>query len=158
MGSERFKINSVIIDGGSGVLCQPYNNNEFTYVLSAKHNFYNKTGQQNIIKENVGLSFYNTQDTSVLINVNLGRNYFEHSNSAIDAAVLKIDYKENIEEIFIDENCDAYNECFLCGYPSNLRGNGKDKYTFYGISRKIDITQNGGYLRLQSNFGTFVCS
>lgn len=154
MSSLKFKINTVIIDGGSGVLYQPYNNTEYTYLLSAKHNFYTKDGVAKKIKKSVKVYFYDNQDTEVPINIILGNNYFEHSETTIDAAILKIDYRENIEELFVDEDCHAFSECFLCGFPGNLRNNPNDKYTTYNIKHKIDITQKGGYLRLQSDFGT----
>lgn len=154
MSSGKFKINSVIIDGGSGVLYQPYNTTEYTYLLSAKHNFYRKEGLTKIIKESVKIYFYDDQNTEIPVDIILGSNYFEHSENSIDAAILKIDYRENIEEVFIDENCNIFGECLLCGFPGNLRNNPNDKYTSYKIKHKIDTTQNGGYLRLQSDFGT----
>lgn len=154
MSSVKFKINTVIIDGGSGVLYQPYDNTEYTYLLSAKHNFYTRNGLPKTIKESVKIYFYDDQDTEVPVNIILGSNYFEHTEKTIDAAILKIDYRGNIEELFADEDCNAFGECFLCGFPGNLRNNQNDKYTTYNIKHKIDTTQNGGYLRLQSDFGT----
>lgn len=151
MGSERFKINSVIIDGGSGVLYQPRDITDYTYILSAKHNFYDK---DKAIKKSVKISFYNDQDNEISVNIISQKNYFEHSDKLVDAVILKIDYIKNVEEIFIDEDCNAFNECHLCGYPGNLRGNKNDKYTFYNITHKIDTTHIGGYYRLQSDFGT----
>lgn len=150
MSSGKFKINSVIVDGGSGVLCQPYKNNEYTYLLSAKHNFY----EEKIIKESVKIYFFDDQDNGVLVNINLGTNYFEYADNTVDAAVLKIDFRANVEDIFIDEECDAFSECFLCGYPGNLRSNKNDKYTSYKLKHKINTTLNGRYLRIQSDFGT----
>ena len=155
MNENDLKKYTVILGGGSGILFQPVDSDK-TYILSAKHIFYDKVENdrgisKSVLKKTIDLSFSDVQNSAEMLEVKWEENYFEHPN--IDAAILKIDKKENIEEILIDENCTAFNECILCGYPRNLRINQNDKYSTYNISHKIDITGNG-YLRLQANFGT----
>ena len=153
MGSEKFKINSVIVDGGSGVLYQPLKNSNCTYILSAKHNFYIDNKLDKGLKKEVMISFFDAQNDKTVIELIKDANLFEHSIA--DAAVLKIDKRENVVDICIDEDCKRFNECVLCGYPGILRDNKNDNYSTYNISHRIDITQNG-YLRLQTNFGNLM--
>lgn len=151
MDIDGCKINSVILDGGTGVLYQAASGDEFSYILTARHNFYDKT--EKTIKDSIKISFSNSQTEIIEIPFKLGQNYFEHRNQNVDAAILKIEFRPGIYDIGIDFDCHAFEECILCGFPGNLRANKDDKYTTYTISRKIDTTQNG-YFRIQSDFGT----
>lgn len=151
MSGEKFKINSVIIDGGSGVLYQVNSVIDYSYLLSAKHIFYIDNKLENGLKNKVPISFYDDQRKKIDIVLIKNINYFEHDT--LDAAILKIDKNENAIEVLSEEDCNDYSECILCGYPGSLRNNPNDNYSSYKISHKINQTVNG-YFRLQTDFGT----
>lgn len=154
MAENDFKKYSVILGAGSGVLFRPLDEN-IIYILSAKHVFYDKFPNTRGTDENrllpkINYSFSNNQNTSTEIEVKLEQNYFEHQDT--DAAILILNENLGINQIFVDEKCNFFNECFLCGYPSKIEDNNNDRYTNYQINRKIDNT-NTGYFRLETNFG-----
>jgi|GEM_PF-530806 len=154
MDEKDLKKYTVILGGGSGVLFQPLDETK-TYILSAKHIFYNEAendrGQKiNILTEKISFCFSDAQNDKKEIEVKKGANYYEHDH--IDAAILVLDENLGFDQIFIDENCMSFNECLLCGYPSKISDNKNDRYSNQQISRKIDTTNNG-YFRLETNFG-----
>jgi hypothetical protein len=156
MDENDLKKYTVILGGGSGVLFQPLDETK-TYVLSAKHVFYNIIKNDNgpdtkKIKGNISLSLSTTQDEKEEIEIIKGTNYFDHSNVNIDAAILVLDKHLGFNQIFVDEDCIAFNECLLCGYPSKIDDNKNDRYSNHQINRKINTTNNG-YFRLETNFG-----
>lgn len=154
MDESDLKKYTVILGGGSGVLFQPLDETK-TYILSAKHIFYNEAendrGQKiNILTEKISFCFSDAQNDKKEIEVKKGGNYYEHDHT--DAAILVLNENLGFDQIFIDENCTAFSECLLCGYPSKIFGNTNDRYSNHRISRKIDTTNNG-YFRLETNFG-----
>ncbi|MCD1118109.1 ABC-three component system protein [Chryseobacterium turcicum] len=156
MDENYLKRYTVILGGGSGVLFQPLDETK-TYILSARHIFYkdveNDRGQKtNILTEKISFYFSYAQNDKKEIEIKIGENYFEHSDENIDAAILILNENLGLNQIFVDENCIAFNECLLCGYPNKINDNDNDKYSNHQINRKIDTTNNG-YLRLETNFG-----
>lgn len=155
MNEHDLKRYTVILDRGSGVLFQPLDETK-TYILSAKHNFYNKgpdgRGEKTeVFKEKINCYFSDAQNDKKEIEVKKGINYFEHD--AFDAAILILEEKlGDYNQIFVDENCVAFNECLLCGYPSKIHDNKNDRYSNHQIHRKIVTTENG-YFRLETTFG-----
>ena len=155
MDEEDLKKYSVILGDGSGVLFQPLDESK-TYVLSARHLFYDKINNDcgvdtKIIKEKISLSFSNKQHEQKEIDIIKGTNYFEHSDHGVDAAILILNESLEYNQIFVDEFCIAFNECLLCGYPTKITENKNGRYINYKINRKIDLTN--GYFRLETNFG-----
>ena len=154
MDENDLKRYTVILDGGSGILFQPLDETR-TYILSAKHVFYKNIKPDNgpdakELKDSVSYSLSTNQGTPIEVKLNKGANYYEHDEA--DAAILVLDENLGFDQICIDENCMAFNECLLCGYPSKISDNKNDRYSNQQISRKIDTTNNG-YFRLETNFG-----
>lgn len=154
MDETDLKRYTVILGGGSGVLFQPLDETK-TYILSAKHVFYEDVKNNNgpdtkKLKDRISYSLSNKQDIPIEFEIKGGENYFEHGNA--DAAILVLEESLGFDQIFVDENCNAFNECLLCGYPSKIDDNKNDRYSNHKINRTIDTTNNG-YFRLEINFG-----
>lgn len=156
MDENDLKRYTVILGDGSGVLFQPLDETK-TYILSTKHVFYKKTpndrgADKEILLSSIDYYFSDRQDVSITFEIKKGENYFEHSDENVDAAILILNENLGFNQIFVDENCIAYDECFLCGYPTKIDKNKNDKYSNHQINRKINTTNNG-YFRLETNFG-----
>lgn len=156
MNGNDLKKYSVILGSGSGVLFQPLDETK-TYILSAKHVFYEDVEHDNgpdtkELKAKISYFFSNSQNEPNEIEIIYGQNYFEHSSENVDAAILILNGNLGFNKIFVDEDCIAFNECLLCGYPSKIGDNENDRYSNYQINRKVDTTNNG-YFRLETNFG-----
>lgn len=154
MDENDLKRYTVILGSGSGVLFQPLDETK-TYILSAKHVFYEKDQNNNgpdtdELVNTIRYSMPDNQKVSTEVSIIKGENYFEHENA--DAAILVLEDSLGFDQIFVDENCIAFNECLLCGYPSKIVDNKNDRYSNHQISRKI-VTANNGYFRLETNFG-----
>ncbi len=156
MDEGDLKRYTVLLGAGSGVLFQPLDE-KITYILSAKHIFYNKTeddrGQKiSSLTEKISFCFSNAQNDKKEIVVEKGRNFFEHHDDEVDAAILILNENLGFDKIFVDGDCIEFSECLLCGYPSKIDDNKNDRYSNHQINRKI-VTTNNGYLRLETNFG-----
>lgn len=154
MDENDLKKYTVILGTGSGVLFQPLDETK-TYILSAKHVFYEKVQNANgpdtdELVTTIRYSMSDNQNVSTEVSIIKGENYFEHDNA--DAAILILNENLGFNQIFVDEDCMAFNECFLCGYPSKIDNNKNDRYSNHQVNRKIDTTNNG-YFRLETNFG-----
>lgn len=154
MDENDLKKYTIILGGGSGILFQPLDETK-TYILSAKHVFYKKeandTGPDTeVLVSSIDYTFSDKQEDSISCDIKKGENYFEHGDT--DAAILVLEKNLGFDQIFIDENCDAFDECLLCGFPSKIDDNKNDRYSNHRINRKIDTTNNG-YFRLETNFG-----
>lgn len=129
MNENDLKRYTVILGGGSGVLFQPLDETK-TYILSAKHIFYNESennrGQKiNILTEKISFCFSDAQNDKKEIEVKKGENYFEHDNA--DAAILVLEENLGFNQIFIDERTTGFDGFNLTGYPNSKR-NADDKY------------------------------
>jgi|AntRauTorckE5430_2_1112549.scaffolds.fasta_scaffold15679_2 hypothetical protein len=156
MDETDLKRYTVILEGGSGVLFQPLDETK-TYILSAKHVFYNIIPNDSgtdtkELKKSISYSFSDNQNEPNEIEIINGENYFEHSDENVDTAILILNENLGFNQIFIDTDCIVFNECLLCGYPCKIDDNINDRYSNHQISRKIDTTNNG-YFRLETNFG-----
>ncbi len=125
MDENDLKRYTVILGSGSGVLFQPLDET-ITYVLSAKHVFYDEDDTEGrekkyILKQNITLSFSDSQENIKEIEIEQGKNYFEHHEDEVDAAILIL--KENLDynQIFVDERTTGFDGFNLTGYPNSKR-------------------------------------
>jgi hypothetical protein len=109
--SEKCKKCSVVVDGGSGVFFQPMTE-EYSYILTAKHNLYNDTNHgsydnpKNI--DDIKITFNNDNDTKVL-------KKYEHNS--LDIVILKI-AKTELESPYKEFKQPNNGEIFkFYGYP-----------------------------------------
>lgn len=108
---EQCKQCSVRIDCGSGVLFQPMNEC-YTYILTAKHNLYNKSEAKSI-NDMKYIRYGEVESKSIL-------EKYEHST--LDIAILKIekiDFESPYKEFEQPNNRDIFK---FYGYPKNRRG------------------------------------
>lgn len=110
---EKCKNLSVIVDDGSGVLFQPMTE-EYTYVLTAKHNIEIEENGQKVLKNIVDIEIKKYDGNILTV-----RSIYPHDD--LDIAIIKID-KINIESPlkYLDNpsNDERYN---LYGYPETRR-------------------------------------
>lgn len=134
------KLYSAKVGQGSGVLFQPLNSKDYTYILTANHNLFEEVENDRGLKEKKILDEINIyvlkNDGEVLINFELviNENYFPHK--VADIAILKLEFQEGYENIYANFSYFDIAETLLCGYPNYL----KDKDTLSGKynSFKID--------------------
>ena len=108
MTENDIKKYSVILGEGSGALFQPADSDK-TYVLSARHVFYDEIkdergGKKSEVKKEITLRFSDSQNEEKIIEIKNGENYFEHSESSIDASILLLPDIEGYNQIFIDND------------------------------------------------------
>jgi len=124
MNQDDIKKFIVCINGGSGVLFQPMDE-QHTYVLTAKHVLEDIGSEP--YNNLVSIYFFNSNtNTYELVNapfeIEIGENYFPHSEELVDIAIIKLSKIDNVEKIIIKEDistdCEDY--C-LYGYPSIRR-------------------------------------
>ena len=131
MDENDLKRYTVILGEGSGVLFQPLDETQ-TYILSAKHIFYEKVindSEPNTerLRDRISYTLSNNQETPIEIAIKLGENYFEHSEKQVDAAIVILNENLKLNQIFVDDRTTGFNGFNLTGYPSNKR-NAADKY------------------------------
>ncbi len=152
MNENDLKKYTVILGNGSGVLFQPLDSDK-TYVLSARHVFYDKKENdrgvtEEIFKSTIDLSFPESQNDKKTLEVKKGENYFEHLNGEIDASIFIINNNLAYNQIYVDdENQSVYDGYSLTGYPENKR-TAPDKYNKYKIMELISSNENTLNLRL----------
>ncbi|GIT97994.1 ABC-three component system protein [Sulfurovum sp. TSL1] len=112
---EKCQKSSVRVDSGSGVLFQPMTQ-EYTYVLTAKHNLYNdqEFGSYNHPKQitDIKITLYEEEEQSVL-------DKYEHQR--LDLAILKIKkvaFESPLKRFEAVKDRDEYK---FYGYPENRR-------------------------------------
>ena len=131
MNENDLKRYTVILGGGSGVLFQPLDEN-ITYILSAKHVFYENIEHDNgpdtkELKASIRYYFSDSQNEPHEIEIINGENYFEHPDENVDAAILILNENLGFNQIFIDEKTTGFDGFNLTGYPNSKR-NADDKY------------------------------
>lgn len=140
MDVNDFKVYSVIVGGGSGILFQPLNTPESTYVLTARHNLFgereNDRGErEKYLLDEINIFISNTHETDP-INIKLVENekYFPHKS--VDIAILKMEYLDGSENIYVVPSFTELTNSFLCGYPGYLRRkeNFSEKYNSFPIN------------------------
>ncbi|MDV3596583.1 ABC-three component system protein [Chryseobacterium sp. PTM-20240506] len=151
MTENDIKKYSVILGEGSGALFQPADSDK-TYVLSARHVFYDEIKDErgrkkNEVKKEITLRFADSQNEEKVIEIKNGENYFEHFESSIDAAILLLPDIVGYNQIFTDSytSSNGYN---MAGFPESRRAS-DDKYNKYKISDIISSDQNVLSLRLE---------
>jgi hypothetical protein len=110
MDVNDFKLYSVKVQNGSGVLFQPMNKRDYTYVLTAKHNLLGKKpseGDARIKEEylfsEIDILIQNDGGINpIKITLVTNENYFPHKEA--DIAILKIDFLEGYEKIYINSS------------------------------------------------------
>jgi hypothetical protein len=119
-----------MVDGGSGVLFQPMTE-EYSYVLTARHNLYNDTDQDSYTqpkdREDIKITLHDGSEKNIVKN-------YEHDS--LDIAVLKIDKIEiesPIKQFNEVKNGDAYK---FYGYPEIRRQNQKveDRIQYFDLT------------------------
>ncbi len=151
MTENDIKKYSVILGEGSGALFQPADSDK-TYVLSARHLFYDEIEDErgrkkSEVKKEITLRFSDSQDEEKVIEIKNGENYFEHSESSIDAAILLLPDIEGYDQIFIDNDISSTGYS-LAGFPQSRRTS-DDKYNKYKISDIVSSNENILSLRLE---------
>ena len=107
---EVMNKHTVIIDHGSGVLVQPMTN-EYSYILTAKHNVLNNyTNDQSGIK-NLSQVEITTFSDDKLVALNI------YVHSELDIAVIKIAFRQGIEIYPYQKSPNADDSVMLYGYP-----------------------------------------
>ena|ERR1035437_571132 len=155
MDINDLRLYSVKVEGGSGVLFQPMNKLNYTYVLTAKHNMFGErqNAEDGRIKEKYQLDKVNIyiqkhyETNPIVLSMIIGENYFPHETA--DIAILKIDYIEGYQNIFVDENSEKTKGANICGYPGYIRTEKPftEQYTSFEI--KNFIGQNVNTCRAQ---------
>lgn len=140
MDENDLKRYTVILGTGSGVLFQPLDETK-TYILSAKHVFYEKVQNDNgpdtdELVTTIRYSLSDNQNVSTVVSVIKGENYFEHDNA--DAAILVLEENLVFNQIFIDEKTTGFDGFSLTGYPESKK-NANDRYDKHLIS---DLTSS----------------
>lgn len=127
--SEKCRQCTVIVNGGSGVLFQPMTE-EYSYVLTAKHNLYNDTTQGSYTQPK------NIEDIKITLHDGSEKNIVKkYEHYSLDIAILKID-KVKIESPLKQFNelkdLDAYK---FYGYPETRRRELKveDRIQFFDL-------------------------
>lgn len=127
--SEKCRQCTVIVDGGSGVLFQPMTE-EYSYVLTAKHNLYNDITQGSYTQpkniEDIKITFHDGSEKSII-------KKYEHQS--MDIAILKIDkveFDSPLKQFKEVKNGDAYK---FYGYPETRRTESeiKDRIQFFDL-------------------------
>jgi hypothetical protein len=107
---EQCKQCSVMLDGGSGVLFQPMTE-DYTYILTAKHNLYNESEAKSI-NDMKYIRYRELESKNIL-------EKYEHST--LDIAILKIekiDFESPYKEFEQPNNRDIFK---FYGYPKDRR-------------------------------------
>jgi hypothetical protein len=124
MNQDDIKKYIVCINGGSGVIFQPMDI-EYSYILTAKHVLEDVDSEpyNNLVTINFFNAITNNYEAvKPPFELELGVNYFPHSEDGIDIAIIKIPKIDNVEKIIIKEDISIDNKDYcLYGYPSIRR-------------------------------------
>lgn len=113
------------VNGGSGVIFQPADV-QFTYILTAKHIFYDDDGQ--LVNDRVNIHYYSKPDNAIAaypeFDLITGDNFFLHSGKDVDIAILKISRIDTSDKLIVTNNYLIDNSNYILGGYPNLRRNG----------------------------------
>lgn len=137
----------VIVNGGSGVIFQPADEN-FSYILTAKHNI--KSEIINITRFEKSGDDWTTPPIEP-IEVEMGINYFPHHEYKKDIAIIKIPKIEGFNSIFrMDLDGISSNNFYLLGYPQKRRDEfAKKKSLWFRDDRNLSIHGSRDYGRIE---------
>lgn len=161
MGIDDLKLYSIMVGGGSGVIYQPATT-DYTYVLTAKHIFFDTTnnGQGEELEEKkdgekieINRLFKNGDiwdSNSFEFTIQKNINYFPHDN--VDCAILKIDYIPDFDNINIEDNNENVADFLISGFPAKLRSSDTltQKYSNYKVDRFISDNNQSCRLQLEN--------
>ncbi|MFB9052296.1 ABC-three component system protein [Formosa undariae] len=142
MGIDDLKLYSVKVGEGSGVLFQPMNKLEYTYILTAKHNLYIEKPNERGVDEKQLLNdliiYIQKQEVPIKLELKENDTYFPHKDA--DIAILKIAFLEGYEKIYSNTSFSELTNTDLCGYPGYLKEKAtlSEKYNSF----KIDSFKN----------------
>jgi len=155
MDVTDFRLYSVTVGGGSGVLFQPMNKLDYTYILTAKHNIFGKRSNEidnrideeyQLVEVKIYIPIHN-ETNPVVQPIIINETYFPHDT--LDIAILKIQYIAGYQEIYINDDSKQVTNSFVCGYPSYLQSKHlfSNKYTAYEL--KNIVSDNGTTYKAQ---------
>ena len=167
MEIDRLKLHSVIVGGGSGFLIQP-KTEEYTYIITAKHLFFNEgnssIGEDNIEKKDGEIieitriveDNKDFKSEKLVFKIQKNKNYFPHTEA--DIAILKTEFISDFEQVILEYNINNISNYLICGYPSKLREseNFSEKFTNHKVDRII--SDNNVSCRAQLSVGTLIHS
>ncbi|KMV28990.1 hypothetical protein AB733_20225 [Photobacterium swingsii] len=114
---ERFRYFTVLVQNGSGCLFQPYSE-EYTYVLTAKHNF------DDVTNIKITRQIFDENDVVQIETLTAIGEPFFHPNEDIDAAIIKVEKVECLLPLLrISDSCVNPTDYYLCGHPKSREGN-----------------------------------
>lgn len=128
--SEKCRRCSVIVNGGSGVLFQPMTE-EYSYVLTARHNLYNDTNQDSYTQPK------NIEDIKITLHDGSEKNIVKkYEHNSLDIAILKInkiEIESPLKQFNEVKNGDAYK---FYGYPAIRRQNHRveDRIQYFDLT------------------------
>jgi len=148
MSPENLKLYSVLVGEGSGCLFQPMTD-EYTYILTAKHLFIDEKEDERglAIKseipdgEIIEIKRHRKTESgwdeiTIEFKLEKGTTYFPHKEA--DIAILKIDYRSDLDGIYVRNQIPQDGDYLLCGFPDVFRQNKSgDRYTTHCVNRFI---------------------
>lgn len=131
---------TVKVDGGSGCLFQPIND-EYSYVLTAKHVISGNIAPS-IIRQTLDENDNLINETLIIIGTP-----FRHSDENKDAAIIKVQKVEGIDSLLRDELSSEYRDgYYLCGHPKSRINYG---YSFRENKLEIQNKKQYGYVEAE---------
>jgi hypothetical protein len=113
------------VNGGSGVIFQPADEG-VTYILTAKHIFYDDNGQ--LVNTKVNIHYYSKPTNSMIaypeFDLVTGDNFFSHTGKNVDIAILKISRIATPDKLIVTNNFLIDNTSYILGGYPNLRRDG----------------------------------
>ncbi|MFV8339617.1 ABC-three component system protein [Flavobacterium sp. LB3P21] len=143
MNQDDIKKYIVCINGGSGVIFQPMDI-EYSYILTAKHVFEDVDSE--LYNNLVTIHFFNSITNSYEVlkpsfELEIGENYFPHSEEGVDIAIIKLPKIDNVEKIIIKEDISIDNKDYcLYGYPSIRRNPINQSINLGWFRADLDVT------------------
>ncbi|MDE1347636.1 ABC-three component system protein [Vibrio aestuarianus] len=138
---ERFRDFTVLVQSGSGCLFQPYSE-EYTYVLTAKHNFDDVTTikiTRQVLDEN--------DVVKIETLTTIGEPFF-HPDDNVDAAIIKVEKVESLPPLLrINDSRVNPLDYYLCGHPKSRRGD--DSYRKNKLT--VQTKKHRGYIEGEVN-------
>ncbi|MEZ7506058.1 ABC-three component system protein [Flavobacterium sp. Arc2] len=143
MNQDDIKKYIVCINGGSGVIFQPMDI-EYSYILTAKHVFEDVDSEpyNNLVTIHFFNAITNTYEVvKPPFELEIGENYFPHSEDGVDISIIKLPKIANVEKIIIKEDiCIDNKDYCLSGYPSIRRNSIIQSINLGWFRADLDVT------------------